>query len=562
MTRAQSKSGGGSAVDTGKSGRLPKGPRRPEPGQSFGDLCPQFLLNWADPTVEPFSILRQSNLPTLWHCRSCSKTWSTSPASRLRRSSEHCPACARKERAAAKQRPQPGRSFADLHPALLQDLAGSGPDPSSVGPSSSVKLEWRCPGCTVIWLASPADRRHRKTAHCPDCARQLKIVNLSAPKVGRSFGDIYPKLIKFLADKSIDPFAVPVASNVKLPWRCPTCHQVRIATPQSIVSSRTPQCRACAIASSNHDRSVPVRGQAFSDFFPILASRWHPTLNGSLKPEEVRPGSSRRVWLLCLVDGSHAPSRSVVCNLAKMGDKALICIECRRKASRKASRGPRLNASMAHRFPAVCKFWDTELNQEDPTEIAPMTTQQFWWRCKVDARHVWRTTPKSMCVNDSSCPKCIGHGTSRIEKMIGKGLGGHHAVIQGAKIPCAEIHVDLQPDFLLPLLGLVVEFDSWIWHASRTEPDRKRLDQYRAAGYEVIRLREIATIGTQELALLGRWDVQVPQGGVVNCRRIVALALAQVEVFRQYRRTHPVPPHVVPHRGGVIVGLDTNPLTM
>ena len=36
--------------------------------------------------------------------------------------------------------------------------------------------------------------------------------------------------------------------------------------------------------------------------FPDVARQWHPTKNGAMKPQEFRPGSSRRVWRLCEQD--------------------------------------------------------------------------------------------------------------------------------------------------------------------------------------------------------------------------------------------------------------------
>ncbi len=32
---------------------------------------------------------------------------------------------------------------------------------------------------------------------------------------------------------------------------------------------------------------------------PVVASQWHPTGNGSLTPQQVTPGSRRKVWWLC-----------------------------------------------------------------------------------------------------------------------------------------------------------------------------------------------------------------------------------------------------------------------
>ena len=44
---------------------------------------------------------------------------------------------------------------------------------------------------------------------------------------------------------------------------------------------------------------TPTPGQSFGDLFPEVAKQWHPTLNGDLKPTDVKPGSNERVWWRC-----------------------------------------------------------------------------------------------------------------------------------------------------------------------------------------------------------------------------------------------------------------------
>ena len=33
--------------------------------------------------------------------------------------------------------------------------------------------------------------------------------------------------------------------------------------------------------------------------YPLIAAEWHPTLNGDLTPDQVVPGSGKRVWWRC-----------------------------------------------------------------------------------------------------------------------------------------------------------------------------------------------------------------------------------------------------------------------
>jgi len=50
-------------------------------------------------------------------------------------------------------------------------------------------------------------------------------------------------------------------------------------------------------------KALPLRTVALAEERPDLAADWHPTLNGSLTPMEVGPGSNRKVWWKCATCG-------------------------------------------------------------------------------------------------------------------------------------------------------------------------------------------------------------------------------------------------------------------
>ena len=53
-----------------------------------------------------------------------------------------------------------------------------------------------------------------------------------------------------------------------------------------------------------HEKKVTALINDLAAIEPVVASQWHPTRNGSLTPQQVTPGSSRRVWWLC--ENGHA----------------------------------------------------------------------------------------------------------------------------------------------------------------------------------------------------------------------------------------------------------------
>ena len=42
------------------------------------------------------------------------------------------------------------------------------------------------------------------------------------------------------------------------------------------------------------------RSGSLEDKYPEIAKEWHPTKNGDLTPDQVTPGSSRKVWWMCI----------------------------------------------------------------------------------------------------------------------------------------------------------------------------------------------------------------------------------------------------------------------
>jgi hypothetical protein len=86
-------------------------------------------------------------------------------------------------------------------------------------------------------------------------------------------------------------------SNTKFCWTCSDCGYEW----HSMVWIRTAGhgCPRCADYRGAAKRAAPPPGESFGDRFPEVAMEWHPTLNGTLTPFDVRPGSGKTVWWQC-----------------------------------------------------------------------------------------------------------------------------------------------------------------------------------------------------------------------------------------------------------------------
>ena len=106
------------------------------------------------------------------------------------------------------------------------------------------------------------------------------------------------------------------SSGKKVWWLCPKGHEYA-----SIIASRTSRNRGCPFCSGQKvgdDNNLKV-------LHPEIASEWHPTKNGDLKPENFTPGSSRKkVWWLCPKGHSY---NTIIANRTRK--KPTSCPKCK-----------------------------------------------------------------------------------------------------------------------------------------------------------------------------------------------------------------------------------------
>lgn len=116
----------------------------------------------------------------------------------------------------------------------------------------------------------------------------------------KSLTSEFPEVAKELdpqKNDGITPDKVHPGSNTKFCWTCSDCgHEWR-----SMVWIRTAGhgCPHCARYRGAAKRAAPRPGESFGDLFADVAKEWHPTLNGTLTPFDMRPGSGKAVWWQC-----------------------------------------------------------------------------------------------------------------------------------------------------------------------------------------------------------------------------------------------------------------------
>lgn len=127
--------------------------------------------------------------------------------------------------------------------------------------------------------------------------------------------------------------------------------------------------------------------------YAVLA-QWHPTKNGALDPEQMRPGSERKVWWRC--EAGHEWESGFRTRVQR-GQGCPYC---------SGSRVIPGQNDLATRYPAVAARWHPTRNGVlTPDHVMPATHKKHWWRC--EKGHEWQAVP-SILTEGSGCPYCSG----------------------------------------------------------------------------------------------------------------------------------------------------------
>lgn len=257
--------------------------RRTISGENDLATCyPDLASEWhptKNGSLTPEQVLPGSHRMAWWRC-SQGHEWRAQIKSRV--NGAGCPVCGNKQVRAG------DNDLQSRYPALAKEwhpTKNGALTPADVVPGTRRKVWWRCEK-GHDYQASVASRVNG--SGCPICAGK---------KVLAGFNDLatlYPAIAaQWHPEKngSLTPAQVTPASNKKVWWRCGKGHDY-----QAVISSRTMRGGGCPYCAN---KKVLVGYNDLATRYPAVAKEWHPTLNGPLTPQDVTPGSRRRVWWQC-----------------------------------------------------------------------------------------------------------------------------------------------------------------------------------------------------------------------------------------------------------------------
>ncbi len=360
-------------------------------------------------------------------------------------------------------------------------------DIKKISSGSNKKAWWLCPnscshGCLHEWESAVPNRTGRGDG-CPYCSSSQK-----ALCIHNSIVYTHPELAKQwhpTKNGDMKPENYSYGSDVKVWWLCEKkCDYGCLHEWQSNINNRSkgdicPFCNPFQKQCCIHTSIVYTH--------PEIVKQWHPTKNGSLKPENYTKGAMQEVWWLCenkcTYGCLHEWKTSINTRTSGHG-----CGFCRKLKKCE-------HDSIKYTHPALCLEWDYELNKEhDILLVGKSSHIKAYWICSKNPLHKWQTKVINRVAAGTGCIWCI----NKTESMLYNYLKVFY--------PCTEKQLKLDGcknkyylpfDFYIPQLKVIIELDglqhfkqvsNWKSPEDAIKRDIFKMQQANKEGYKVIRI--------------------------------------------------------------------------
>lgn len=249
-------------------------------------VAPETAAEWdthKNGDLHPEELSPYSHRKVWWKCRKCGHEWLAQVKSRTGADKCGCPLCAGKTVV-------PGKNdFASAFPELAAEWhpeKNGTLSPMALLPGSSQKVWWKCRTCGSEWQAVVFSRT--QGSGCPVCTGKKVIpgINDLASRHPAIAAEWHPE-----KNGSLTPESVTPQSNRSVWWVCEKGHEYK-----AVIQSRTAGGSGCPYCTN---RKVLPGFNDLATLQPRVAAEWHPTLNGSLTPQDVTCGSAKKVWWQC-----------------------------------------------------------------------------------------------------------------------------------------------------------------------------------------------------------------------------------------------------------------------
>jgi len=369
----------------------------------------------------------------------------------------------------------------EWHPTKNVDLT-----PDKVSYASEKKIWWLCKktcpeGCPHEWLAPFCDRTRGQG--CPYCS----IPNKKACE-HMCISYTHKDLVKEwhpTKNTDITPDKCIPGSARKVWWLCPnTCKEGCKHEYITSISSRTrlhTGCPFCRLQQTCIHNSIVYT-------HPEIASQWHPTKNGILKPSDFRAGSDcKKIWWLCKKTCPNGCMHEWETAVYSRTSQGCGCPHC---SNRKQTCE---HVSIMYTNPEIVKEWNPTKNGNlKPSDFMKSSQEKIWWICKKG--HDFQTRIYKRCYRGQGCPHCTHKTELKLYDYL-KIL--YPDIKQQLKLDNCKLKKHLPFDFYIPNLKVIIELDggqhfkqvrNWATPEDAIKRDVFKMQKANKEGYKVIRI--------------------------------------------------------------------------
>ncbi len=356
--------------------------------------------------------------------------------------------------------------------------------PSEVKAGSNIKGWWKCEE-GHLWKTSVKDRLRFQTG-CKKCRKfsPRGSRGFNKPKVGKSLGDLYPKLVDewdYEKNGSLTPFDIGPSVNYRFHWVCTVNpeHKWDVEARDRTRGRGCPYCKG-------HKKVLPE--DSLAQKFPEILNIWDYEKNKNINPEKVTPLSAKLFWWKCSKGDDHRWQQkpNVIVGNFTGGKTSRLggCPYCDGKRVSKTN-------SLAQLYPDVAKFWHPEKNSKTPDEVVAKSDKRVWWFCS-NCGLEWQTTPHAKTAHGGTeCPECQLQHVSKTEIKIAHEIKLFFECEFGAKTLVKGKDKKWDVDIFIRNLGLVIEYDGAYYHKDNYKQDLRKTKDLEENGLKVIRIREM-----------------------------------------------------------------------
>jgi hypothetical protein len=210
--------------------------------------------------------------------------------------------------------------------------------------------------------------------------------------------DAYPGLLSLLhpnRNAGVDLEKLTAGSGSKLWWKCAegADHEwTAVVSNMTRPNARCPFCSGRRVSVTN---SLATR-------YPQVAAEWHPTANGTRRPDQIVFGTNDRAWWQCALDARHQWETQVISRTTGR----TRCPYCTNKRASPTN-------NLAVLYPHVAQEWHPVNNGPLTAARVPAgSTTRVWWLCRGGPDHEWSGRVVQRTTGGSGCPFCANQKVS------------------------------------------------------------------------------------------------------------------------------------------------------